>query len=122
MPAKTVLVVDDDPDLLDMLRLVLEDEGYRVWTAENGEQALQTIGERGLPHAILLDLMMPVMDGAEFAQRFRALYDELAPIIVITAYESARRRAAELGAQDWLTKPFDVSSLIEKLRDLLASP
>ena len=72
MAKKTILVIDDDADLLELMRLVLEDEGYR----EHGEQALNTIAERGVPDAVLLDLRMPVMDGYEFSKRFRGLDDQ----------------------------------------------
>lgn len=110
--AKTVLVVDDDEDLLALVALVLEGEGYKVQTATDGREGLEII-ERGMPDLVLLDMKMPVMNGWEFAREFKARYDARAPIVVITAYTDARERAEEIGANGWIGKPFDLDTLVK---------
>jgi DNA-binding response OmpR family regulator len=112
--AGTVLVVDDDPEMLDLLSLVLQVEGYTVRTALDGEQALLAVGE-AMPELILLDMKMPVMNGWEFARVFRERHDRAAPIVVVTAAHNARRTSEEIGADDYLGKPFDVAVLKAKV-------
>src|SRR4051812_3356720 len=81
----SVLVVDDDPDILEALAEILEAEGFEVWRAKNGREALDRLNPR-LPDLILLDLMMPVMDGWEFSQKLREKEDaRKLPIIVLSA-------------------------------------
>src|SRR5690348_13526835 len=101
MPPPTVLVVDDEPDIREIVRLFLTDAGYAVATARDGAEALRSVDE-ALPAVILLDMRMPVMDGWEFARRFRERHNHRAPIVVMTAAESARTRAAEVGADDYI--------------------
>lgn len=108
--AKTVLVVDDEEEILSLVSMLLQDEGYVVETAANGQEGLDKL-ERELPHLILLDMKMPVMDGWQFAREFRARYDDQTPIVVITAADDARKRAEEIGAADWVGKPFDLDTL-----------
>jgi CheY-like chemotaxis protein len=110
---KPILVVDDDPEILAMLRDFLESEGHTVRTAANGEEALEVLGEMA-PSLILLDMRMPVLDGWGFAERYRER--ALAyPIIVMTAAESARRWAEEIGATAYIAKPFDVNELLQMI-------
>jgi DNA-binding response OmpR family regulator len=111
--ARPILVVDDDPEILAMLRDFLESEGLPVRTAANGAEALEALDEV-TPALILLDMRMPVLDGWAFAERFheRAL---TYPIVVMTAAESARRWAEEIGATDYIAKPFDVNELLETI-------
>ncbi|MFW5878457.1 MAG: response regulator [Myxococcota bacterium] len=109
-----VLVVDDDRDLLDLLELVLDMRGYDVRTAANGEEGLAE-AERETPDVILLDMKMPVMNGWDFAKRYRRKPDPRAPIVVFTASADARRIADEIGAEDFIGKPFDVSRLVSKV-------
>ena len=108
---KTVLVVDDDQDLLSLLAFLLESEGLHVETATDGRQALNVVA-RHMPNLIVLDMKMPVMDGWEFARQFRAKHDNAAPIVVLTAYEDAKKRAEEIGAAGWIGKPFDLDYLL----------
>ncbi|MCL5263817.1 MAG: response regulator [Chloroflexi bacterium] len=108
---KAVLVVDDDVELVKMVEILLEGAGYRVITAAEGQEALDKVA-KGMPEVILLDMKMPGMDGWEFAREFHARHDNLAPIIVFTAAEDARKRAQEIGAESYLGKPFDISDLI----------
>lgn len=110
-----VLIVDDDRDLLDLMVFVLSAEGFPVETATDGHEALDVV-ERQMPDLILLDMKMPVMNGWEFAAEFHRKYDRRAPIIVVTAAENAEKRADEIGATGWISKPFDVSQLVKIVR------
>lgn len=107
-----VLIVEDDPDLLDMMGIVLDSADYPVRKALNGREALESAREQ-TPGLILLDMKMPVMDGWEFATRFREEFDAVAPIVVVTAAADARMRAEEIGAQSYLAKPFEIDDLIK---------
>jgi two-component system, chemotaxis family, chemotaxis protein CheY len=113
----TVLVVDDDPDILEALSEILEAEGFEIRRARNGKEALDRL-EPDAPQLILLDLMMPVMDGWEFAQRMRQRPPEIAriPIIVLSADRNVGSKAAELGAVGHLAKPFELNDLLELVR------
>jgi CheY-like chemotaxis protein len=113
-PCRDILVVDDEPDIRESLKEVLELEGYRVVAASNGREALDRLPDMSKPCVILLDLMMPVMNGWEFAEAVQAdavLAD--IPIVVVTAFsqevESERRRIATRGV---VAKPVDLNSLI----------
>jgi CheY-like chemotaxis protein len=107
----SVLVVEDDPDLATLLELVLADGGYRVRTAGHGLEALARVGEE-MPGLILLDMRMPIMNGWEFARELRARHGRACPIVVVTAAENAAQRAAEVGADGWLAKPFDIDDVL----------
>ncbi|MDF2693010.1 MAG: two-component response regulator [Labilithrix sp.] len=113
----TILAVEDDDDLRDLLSYVLEEQGYSVATAENGLEALSIV-RKGMPDLILLDIRMPVMSGAEFANQYLAHYGQAlhAPIVVMTAAEHASRRCQEVGANDFLPKPFSTDELVGIVR------
>lgn len=111
--SRPILVVDDDPEILAMLRDFLEGEGMTVRTAENGAEALEALEELA-PALILLDMRMPVLDGWGFAERFRERRLGY-PIVVMTAAESARRWAEEIGATAYIAKPFDVNELLQTI-------
>jgi len=111
--ARPILVVDDDPEILAMLRDFLESEGLVVRTAANGAEALDALDDVA-PALILLDMRMPVLDGWAFAERFHAR-SLTYPIVVMTAAESARRWAEEIGATAYIAKPFDVNELLETI-------
>jgi CheY-like chemotaxis protein len=121
-PAAHILVVDDDADLRRSLVEVLEDEGFAVSCARNGEEALRAL-EGEPPSAILLDLAMPVMDGWTFRARQRN-DERLAhiPTVVISASFSDARSMSTLEADAFLSKPFDVSRLTETLRRICGAP
>lgn len=108
---KTVLVVDDDVDLLALVASVLREEGFEVSTAENGREALDAVS-RGMPDLILLDMKMPVMNGWEFSREFRTRHGGAAPILVLSAADDARKRAAEIGADGLVSKPFELDALL----------
>ena len=114
-----VLVVEDDADLVALLELVLQDAGYPVRTAGEGRTALSRVAEE-MPGVILLDMRMPVMNGWEFAHEFRARYGRACPIVVVTAAENARARAEEIGADDWLAKPFELQDVLDTVARQLA--
>ncbi|MBX3217119.1 MAG: response regulator [Labilithrix sp.] len=109
----TILAIEDDADLRELLRFVLEEKGYAVATAENGREALECIRQQ-MPDIILLDMRMPIMSGADFATEYRTRYAHgaRAPLIVMTAAEHASRRSTEIGASDFLRKPFSTEELI----------
>jgi DNA-binding response OmpR family regulator len=115
-----ILVVEDEADLSDFMKIVLEDEGYQVAIAEHGLEALKTIEECGKqPRLIVLDVKMPVMNGKEFVAEYRRLYQHTAPIIVITAADDVRQRAEELGGTDWLGKPFDLGKFVDLIKQYI---
>lgn len=112
-----VLVVDDDQFIRDCVRLALEEEGYEVVVVPHGQAALDYL--EGLrragqpqPALILLDMRMPVMDGWEFARRYRELPVDQAPIVLVTAAADAVGCAAQVGADGVLAKPFDLDELV----------
>ena len=107
----TVLVIDDDNGVAQLIATVLEDQGYHVETAANGCEGFELV-KRGMPDLILLDVQMPVMDGCEFANQFHATYDSDTPIVLVTANSNARALAKQMGAADYVRKPFDVSTLL----------
>src|SRR5262249_4788770 len=106
--SRDVLVVDDDPYIVEALAELLRDEGYVVQTAANGLEALEQL-RRACPDVILLDLMMPVMDGWEFsAERSRLGLCPKARLIVLTAAVDAATKAGQLGADSFVAKPYSV--------------
>ena len=107
----TVLVVDDDTSILDTVSSILSGEGYDVISASTGEEALAAVA-RTKPLVILLDMRMPVMDGWAVARALRAQGIKV-PIVVMTAAESAKRWADEVGAEGYLAKPFGLDALLD---------
>jgi DNA-binding response OmpR family regulator len=115
---RTILVVDDKKSLRDLVRAYLEQEGFRVLTAADGGQALYTARQQK-PDLILLDIMMPQMGGYEFMRLYRQESDT--PIILLTARleESDKVIGLELGADDYVTKPFGMRELAARVRAVL---
>jgi len=113
-----VLVVDDDRDIRDLIRVVLEEEGYSVVTAENGEQALASIARRR-PDLILLDLTMPVLNGWQTRARLAESWPEI-PIVFMTAGFRARAEAEAYHVAGYLAKPFDVDDLLRVVSRFIA--
>ncbi len=112
--SRHVLVVEDDPDIRDSIRELLESEGLTVSVAANGQEALAHLNETGpLPDLVLLDLMMPVMDGFAFRARQRA-DPRLAriPVVVLSANPKLDARHDLLDARAYLTKPCDIDLLL----------
>ena len=114
-----LLVVEDDPDLAGLMKIILGDAGYQVRVAENGAVALARVAEE-MPSLILLDMRMPVMNGWEFAREFRARHGRAARIVVVTAAENARLRAQEIEADGWLEKPFELDAVLDTVALQLA--
>ena len=110
---RTILIVDDDRDLVEGLRAVLERQGYRVMQAHDGHQGKQAIYNQ-TPDLVILDMMMPRMGGYPVLEHFKGKADA-PPIIMITANEGSRHKAyAEyLGVIDYLRKPFAMERLLE---------
>jgi CheY-like chemotaxis protein len=111
-----ILVVDDDPDILDSVSAILAFEGYSVECAINGAEALQAV-ERHRPSLVLLDMKMPILDGWGFARKLRERGVRL-PIIVMTAAVDAQARAREIEADGWLPKPFELFDLLSTVQQL----
>jgi CheY-like chemotaxis protein len=114
MSGRRVLVVDDDEEIRGLLELVLEAEGYEVLIAPNGARALE-LADRHRPDLILLDMRMPVMDGWAFARTYREHPQPHAPIVVMTAAPDAGQRAAEVQADGFVGKPFDLPELVSMI-------
>jgi CheY-like chemotaxis protein len=111
-PTSPVLVVEDDPDQRDAIVLALESEGYRVLAAADGLEALEVLRQGARPCLILLDLMMPDMDGVHFRMeqlKSAALAD--IPVVVVSAYGQATRAKA-LRVADYLKKPIELGQLV----------
>ena len=110
-----VLIVEDDEDLREMMAQMLTIEGFEATTVANGREALEYLQTAARPHVILLDLMMPVMDGWEFRRRQQADPDIApVPVIVLSALDPAR--AATVDAAAFLKKPLDFDRLLELVR------
>ena len=113
-----MLVVDDDVHILRLLRRTLELEGYQVFTASDGETALDVV-DREVPNLIILDIMMPRTDGYAVCQRIREFSQ--VPIIMVTAKggDEERVRGLECGADDYVTKPFSTRELVARVKTVL---
>ncbi|HVY49244.1 MAG TPA: response regulator [Minicystis sp.] len=113
MKPAEVLIVDDEADIRETLRAILEDEGYRVATAENGKVALEALLRGARPKLILLDLTMPVMNGWETLERLRRDHDlATIPVAVVSAVCDA---TGPLPTTHCLHKPFDIEQLLALL-------
>jgi two-component system response regulator MprA len=115
-----ILVVDDERAVRDSLRRALELEGYDVELAADGEEALERLAQNGGPDAVVLDILMPRMDGLEVCRRLRREGHRL-PVLMLTARDEVQNRVAGLdaGADDYVTKPFALEELLARLRALL---
>ncbi len=121
MANENILVVDDEEDVLELVRYNLDKSGYQVETASSGEEAL-TKARRKLPDLVILDLMLPGMDGLEVCKKLKNdAKTEGLPIIVLTAKgeETDVVTGLELGADDYVTKPFSPKVLIARVRRIL---
>lgn len=121
MSKEQILVIDDDDDILELIKYNLNKEGYRVECVKTGEEGLK-IAEMRLPHLIILDLMLPNIDGLEVCRRLRANSKTLnIPVIMLTAKgeETDIVAGLELGADDYIAKPFSPKILVARIRVIL---
>jgi two-component system response regulator MprA len=118
--AATILVVDDEPAVRDSLRRALELEGYEIELAADGEEAMGMLAQDVQPDAVVLDILMPGMDGLEVCRRLRGSGNAV-PVLMLTARAEVDSRVAGLdaGADDYLPKPFALAELLARLRALL---
>ncbi len=121
--AGPVLIIDDDSAVREMLVEILTDEGLEVVTAIDGLQALHVLKQLA-PSLILLDMMLPSLDGAEFARAYQAMSGRHAPIVLMTAFpaEAAIQAAAEIGASALMRKPFSIAELIQVIETAAEQP
>jgi len=119
MTMRTILVVDDEPAVRDALERALKTEGYVVRTATNGAEGLEAVAELH-PDAVVLDVLMPVMDGFEACRRLREAGDRT-PVLMLTARDAVGDRVEGLdaGADDYVVKPFALDELLARIRALL---
>lgn len=115
-----ILIVDDEPSVVEVVSLYLKREGYEAFTAHNGRDALRLIREQQ-PTLVVLDLMLPEVDGLEIIRRLRDDYGEDVPVIVLSArrQETDRIYGLELGADDYVTKPFSPAELVARVNAVL---
>lgn len=117
---KRILIVDDDPDIIESVRFPLEKKGYDVISARDGNQGL-TMAEKESPDLVILDMMMPKRSGFLVLEKLRRTHDVPIRVIMITANEGSRHKAyAEmLGVDDYIRKPFAMDRLVESVDRLL---
>jgi two-component system, OmpR family, alkaline phosphatase synthesis response regulator PhoP len=119
MPAELILLVDDEPSIIQLARMYLEREGFRVQDARDGEAALEAVN-RLQPDLLVLDIMLPKLDGFEVCKRLRASKNSAA-ILMLTARDEDVDKilGLELGADDYLTKPFNPRELVARVKAIL---
>jgi len=117
--AKKILVIDDEPDILEMVQVMLEDAGYLVIVVEKNI-TVETLAASVLPDAIVLDMVLSGKDGRTFAKHWKSQEEtRQIPILMLSAYPSAEQEAREAGADDFLAKPFEIDELLKKIASLL---
>ena len=116
--AAPILIVEDEPSLMEAVKYALEREGYRVETAYDGREGLEKF-DQASPRLVLLDLMLPEMSGLDLCRIMRS--DSIVPILIVTAKDAEADKVVglEIGADDYITKPFSMAELISRVRALL---
>jgi DNA-binding response OmpR family regulator len=119
-PKELILIVEDDPDIVELLKMKLEREGFATVAFSKGSEVLAWVEENGLPHLALLDINMPQMDGFELSKRLKARGD--VPIIFVTVVDQKEKvtEAIRLYAEDYVVKPFHLPELIARVRRVLS--
>ena len=120
----SILIADDEPNILLSLEYLMKREGYTVHVACDGQEALETL-RRERPRLLLLDVMMPKMSGFEVCQELRAdeaLKDTLVLMLTAKGRDTDIAKGLGVGADAYVTKPFSTRELVQKVRDLLAAP
>ncbi|HDQ73135.1 MAG TPA: response regulator transcription factor [Chloroflexi bacterium] len=117
--SQRILVVDDDPAIQRLIKSKLENAGFEVLTADNGQDALDVVRRRGLPHLAIVDINMPVMDGFSFCEAIQTFSD--LPVIFLTAVDEEETiiRGIEYFAEDYVTKPFSPRELLARIQRVL---
>ncbi|HEX6480465.1 MAG TPA: response regulator [Ktedonobacteraceae bacterium] len=116
---KRILIVDDEPDILEFLQVILEEEGYAVITSDKGEY-LEQLHNGGLPHLILVDVLLSGKDGRQIVKYLKSQQEtKHIPIIMFSAHPSAEETARQAGAEDFLAKPFEIDVLLAKIAHYL---
>jgi CheY-like chemotaxis protein len=110
-----VLVVEDEPQMRQVLEWALEDEGLPVETASDGSEALK-VAQAQRPALVVLDMGLPIIDGYGVASGLRTTYGQDVPILVVTADGRAAEKARRVGAYSYLSKPFDLSDFVDAVR------
>lgn len=113
-----ILVVDDDRNLRKTIQWVLEEEGFSVQAAADGQEAMEHVIAQQ-PALIILDMGLPLLDGGEVAARIHAQYGAAVPIVLITADGQAEEKSRRIGAASFLRKPFDIDDLIHAVQQAL---
>ena len=118
---KTILIVDDEPDIVETLKFLVESEGFECLTAFDGEKALKLVKEKR-PDLVILDIMLPKINGYKVSRllKFDSKYKDI-PILMVTAktQEEDRLLGEETGSDEYITKPFDINELLEKINNYL---
>jgi CheY-like chemotaxis protein len=118
MPGK-ILVVDDNIDHRELMVIMLEAEGYKIFTAQDGSEGLEQI-EANHPDLVICDVMMPGIDGIQMVKVLRQMPEHInIPILMITAHGDVRANAIQAGANRTIGKPFDLDELINLVREML---
>lgn len=116
---KKILVVDDEPDILGFLQVILEEEGYAVLTSDKGE-FLEQLHNGGLPDLILVDVLLSGKDGRAIVRHLRSQQEtRRIPIIMFSAHPGSEQTARQAGADDFLAKPFEIDDLLAKVASYL---
>jgi DNA-binding response OmpR family regulator len=121
MPAPTILVVDDEPPIIDLVRGYLEREGYAVHAATDGPSAVAAVRDLA-PDVVILDVMLPGFDGVEACRRIRAFSDAYILMLTARSEEIDRVVGLSVGADDYLVKPFSPRELVARVKALLRRP
>ena len=119
LPSERVLVVDDEPNIVDVISMALRYQGFAVETAGTGREALTAVSAFD-PHLMVLDVMLPDMEGFQVAERLRAKRADV-PIIFLTARDATtdKLRGLTTGGDDYVTKPFSLEELVARIRVIL---
>ncbi len=116
---KKILVVDDEPDIVEFVQVILEEEGYAVAIADKCE-CLEKLQDDGLPDLILLDMLLSGKDGRKIVEFLKSQEEtKHTPIIMFSAYPSAEEAAQKAGAEDFIAKPFSIDVLLSKIAHYL---
>ncbi len=117
--AKKILVVDDEPDILEFLQIILQEEGYTVLIAEKGD-CVEKLYNGSLPDIILIDVLLSGKDGREIVKHLKSQEEtKHIPVIMLSAHPNAELTAGEAGAEDFVAKPFDIDFLLKKIEQYL---